>query len=294
MGRFCGLIHRNPKLLCCLLEEAESPFFLPEGYPLAGWGLGYHQGSRVFLQKEPVVRPGAGVDFLAMCRGIESSDLICHVHRPPEGRWTYENAQPFGHQGWVAAHHGHVPGHDEIRAMRMAMLEEVAPFLRRNIQGCTDTELVFHLFLGELHHRRLLPGVRIDPADAARAMVEVVARLEAMVVRHAPPGSLADLHLTLLVSNGEVMVASALGIPLYWRQVDRIVICSRCSRPRTEPGRPSQEMGHAELAATWIISGLGMDGETVDERWQAVPDRSVIWATRAGKVEFLPLQPAPL
>lgn len=289
MGRFCGLILRNPKLVCCLLQDAESPLALPRGYPLAGWGLGYHQGARVFLQKEPVVNPEAGIDLRAMCRGIESSDLVCHVHRPPEGRWTYENAQPFGHQGWVCAHHGHVPGHDELRAMRLAMLEEVAPFLRRNILGCSDTEILFHLFLTELHQRHLLPSVRIPPARAAEALMGMVARVEALVERHCGPERLGELNLTLLVSNGEVMVASALGIPLHWRQVERIETCQLCSRRPTEPGRPPKELGHQDLSATWVVSGLGMDGEQVAERWNPVPARSVLWATRSGQLEIMPL-----
>jgi len=291
MGRFVGLIHRHPRLLNCLLAEGGDAFQRPADYPLAGWGLGYHQGARVLLQKERV-DPGGRVDFPSLARTLQTSDLICHVHRPPEGHWTYENAQPFGHQGWVCAHHGRVPGHEEVRELRTMMLDGVAPFLRRNVQGCSDTEVLFHLYLTELHRHHQLPGVRVDPAGAAEAMRALIARVEGMVARCVGQAQLAELQLTLVVSSGDVLVAAAVGVPLHWRLRPTIPRCRGCSE-ETDPRerRPPRLERHEDLTATWVVSGLTLDGAAPDPSWTLVPDRTVLWANRSGEVRMTPLGP---
>ena len=284
MGRFSGLIHSRARLLPCLLEEARGTFLLPREYPLAGWGFGYHQGSRIFLQKEPVIGRDS-VDFLMLARQVEANDLVINVHRPPEGRWSYQNAQPFGYQHWIFAHHGKVPGFRDDPTLHTILIEQVAPFLRRNIQGSSDTELLFHLYLSELHNRGMLAPFRVPALGAAEAMAAVLRRVSEMLAPLLPKDALDELHLSFVASNGDILVAAAYGIPLHWRQVVTIPSCEECSVAGELPGhpRPAEDLGPVQAA--WVASGLGLDHEGMDERWNVVADRSVLWADRAGQAE---------
>lgn len=286
MGRFFGLIHRHSQHLPCLLREAGDTLLLPEGYELAGWGLGYHASNRVFLQKEPVVGK-AETDVMGIARQARATDLLCHVHRPLDRGWTPEDAQPFACQGWVLAHLGRVHGFRTDRALRMALQEHILPFLRRNIRGRSDSELLLHLLLSRLHERVRLPAAGVEGEVVARVMVAFVGEVERLQAEHGPPDE--PPQLTLGLTNGEILVTSAVGQPLYWRHVDRLEACPVCSVPPDDPSRPPHQLDHEDLGATWFASGLGLDGEAPDERWYPVPDRTVVWADRSGGLYGLPI-----
>ena len=67
------------------------------------------------------------------------------------------------------------------QVVRPAIAELVPDFLRRNIRGETDSELLFYLFLGQLHKAGKLDDAHVTTAVAGRAIEETVALCDRVV-----------------------------------------------------------------------------------------------------------------
>ena len=137
---------------------------------------------------------------------VSSQTVVAHVRKATRGDKTVLNCHPFQYGRWVFAHNGDVPGFEEHRE---ALLGLVAPQLRRFILGETDSEVLFFILLTELLAKAPLPSPR-TAAELARAV-----RAMTSTVRAVCDTSAAQASLTVLVTNGETLVAAQGGKELY-------------------------------------------------------------------------------
>ncbi|MCB9683470.1 MAG: class II glutamine amidotransferase [Alphaproteobacteria bacterium] len=163
-----------------------------------GWGVAYYVAGSPHILKSTGT---AGSDHLfERVSGLLTSDtVVAHVRRATQGALSTLNCHPFQHGRWVMAHNGDIPAFPEVRD---ALVEQVAPKFRRFLMGDTDSEVVFHLFLGRLAervdlHRR---GTPLD--DVVCALRETVA-----IVRELADSPERRSLLTLMVTDGELLVA---------------------------------------------------------------------------------------
>lgn len=207
MCRIFGFRSVIPSMVHSSLVGADNALCVQSEYHSDGWGVAY------FIDGAPHVTKSANaaIDdkiFTRVSGVVSSETVVAHVRKATQGELTVLNTHPFQHGRWVFAHNGDIP---DLGDVRDALRNQVSPRLRRFVLGDTDSELVFFIFLSELH--------RQGPLASNLGVDEVMIALKATVriVRDiCDTGERKRALLTLLVSNGSTMVATRGGKELYW------------------------------------------------------------------------------
>jgi predicted glutamine amidotransferase len=265
MSRMFGLIGNRADLGARVLEAHRELLRVerPKGEAL-GWGIGFHQFGEVLLRRRPVDEREV-IDLVESTERVRSDVLIGHVRRATVGALRTENTHPFRYRGWLYADTGTVPGFD---ALRERLLDSLPEFLRRNVRGDTDSELVFYLFLGFLHDAGQLRDGDVEPEavrDALRSALTLVDRLSA---EEGHPGNLGDV----LVTDGERLYAVHRAGGMVYRQLQSAADLDALSVPPSGPGEhrrsPSLDGAQFSLVVTQV--------EPTPERFVVAPLRNVL------------------
>jgi predicted glutamine amidotransferase len=165
---------------------------LAGGYPNAdGFGLGWY-GTRSEPGVYHSVRPAWGDRNLRELAGqIESPLFLAHIRAATGTPVEETNCHPFRHGRWLFVHNGFIA---DFARLRRELLLAVDPELFPNIQGTTDSELMFHL--------ALTFGLDSEPVAALERMAGFVER-----TGHEH-GVAEPLQMTVAVSNGETLYAA--------------------------------------------------------------------------------------
>jgi glutamine amidotransferase len=174
------------------------------------------------------------------------------------------NCHPFRYRKWLFVHNGEI---HNLERIRRDLLLAVAPELFPNIQGTTDSELMFYLALSF--------GLEADPLGALARMagfIEETARKR---------GTAEPLWMTLGASNGKVIYAvrysSAGEAPSLHYSRDVEDICEL--NPRLE--------GYFSPFSRIVVSEpMG----SVVEAWVHVPEGSCL-RVAGGDVDVRPFRP---
>jgi predicted glutamine amidotransferase len=151
-----------------------------------GFGLGWYgtgEGPGVYRS----VSPAWGDPNLRDLAGhIESPLFMAHV-RATSGTAVQEtNCHPYRHGPWLFVHNGLI---SEFQTLRRELMLAVDPTLFANIQGSTDSEVLFHLALTN--------GLDEDPLAALERTIGFV---EMTAARH---GIERAVQASIGVSDGE-------------------------------------------------------------------------------------------
>lgn len=193
MARLFGLIGNRPDLAGrALALESEALRVRQRSaasgstVPPLGWGLGFYQGGEVLIRRRPLDDHEL-IDLAQLASDVRADVLLGHVRAATVGALRTENTHPFRYRQWLFAQTGTLASFD---AMRERLAATVPGFLRGNVRGETDAELIFHVFLSFLHDAGRLDDATVSPAavtDALRASLAVVDAMAAEV--GAGPGS---------------------------------------------------------------------------------------------------------
>ena len=128
-----------------------------------GFGVGWYGGAGdagVFRSIEPAWNDR---NLRELSGHIESGLVFAHIRASTGSPVQQTNCHPFRHGRWLFMHNGFIDGLHEIkRDLALA----VDPSLYPEIEGTTDTELMFHL--------ALTFGLEDDPPQAVARMVGFV------------------------------------------------------------------------------------------------------------------------
>jgi predicted glutamine amidotransferase len=185
-----------------------SPPLSPQASPL-GWGMGFYQGGEVLMRRRPI-DDREEIDVAKLAGDVRADLLIGHVRSATVGALRTENTHPFRYRQWLFAMTGTVAQFESVRDRLIASVPE---FLRGNIRGETDSEIVFHVFLSFLHDAgRLNDAVVPENAvrDALRSSLSVVDGMAAEV--GGEPSK-----VNLLVANGDVLIGVQKGDRMSYR-----------------------------------------------------------------------------
>jgi predicted glutamine amidotransferase len=109
-----------------------------------GFGVGWYghgEGPGVFRS----VAPAWGDTNLShIAAHIESPLFLAHVRAAIGSPVQETNCHPFQHGNWLFVHNGFVA---EFPKLRRDLMFAIDPGLFANVQGSTDTEVIFHLAL---------------------------------------------------------------------------------------------------------------------------------------------------
>jgi glutamine amidotransferase len=187
------------------LVSAENALAVQSERHPDGWGVAYYVSGAPHLVRSA----GTALTdtlFKRVSGIVTSQTVLAHVRKATQGEISPVNCHPFQFGRWVMAHNGDIA---EFPTLREALLERVAPRLRRFLLGDTDSEVVFHLFLTHLARLTELDR-RGTPVDA------VVTALRATVRDVTELAAGTGCLLTLVVTDGELLVAHQGGRELHF------------------------------------------------------------------------------
>jgi predicted glutamine amidotransferase len=276
MARLFGLIGNRPDLVGRVLDlESEALVARTRGSPL-GWGIGFYQGGEVLMRRRPI-DDRAEIHPSKLAEDVKADVLIGHVRSATVGALRTENTHPFRYRQWLFAQTGTLAHFDDIRER---LLSSVPEFLRGNIRGETDSEIVFHVFLSFLHDAGRLDNGSTNPDAVVEALRSSLAVIEGMA---AEVGDVSE-GTNLLVSNGDMIVAVHKNAKMSYRVFSGKNDADMILGDDAQLRRRAPEL--AQMHFTLIASDFDED---LPSRWKTVAMNAVVTTTRgdAPKVSAL-------
>lgn len=217
-----------------------------------GWGVASY-GSGLL----PEVARGTGAAwedprFADVSSCVSSHAVIAHVRLASVGPVRPENSHPFIYKKWTFAHNGTLQRFDVHRASVETLID---PDFRKLIQGDTDSERCFYVFLS-----RLREASRLDTPPlvaVARALTETART----VIRITEVGAVKPSSTNFLVTDGRLMVGTRRHRTLYF---------SEHRRHGEAPDLPPRD---GEQLKQFVIASEKLNTES---HWYEIPEESVI------------------
>lgn len=269
MCRLFGFRSVIPSQVHRSLLAAENALGTQSNQHPDGWGVAFYVDGAPHVTRNPSVALGDQL-FHRLSGVVSSQTVLAHVRKATQGGKSVLNCHPFQYGRWVFAHNGDIPGFEQFREL---LVERVAPNLRRFILGDTDSEVLFFLVLTELQVGGPLSEARSveDVSNAARAATELVRDL------CDRPG--ARSLLTVMITNGDVLVAAQGGKELFWSTYK-----GRCSdrdhcrslSPECEAPSTTGRVNHC------ILSSEPLQGENV---WIELEEGDVVGVDQAMRIQ---------
>jgi predicted glutamine amidotransferase len=193
VGYFGGAI-RPEELLYepehSLIHQSQASKFYENGFNADGLGLGWYEHRKtpgVYRSANPA---WGDANLREISAQVKSGLFLAHIRAATGTPVQQTNCHPFRHGNWIFVHNGYV---DQYKSIHRELLLGVSPELFTNIEGTTDSELLFHL--------ALTFGLAEDPLPALERMAGFV---EAVGKRN---GIKEPLQMTLGLSDGERLYA---------------------------------------------------------------------------------------
>ena len=151
-----------------------------------GVGVGWYDNQPepgVFHSVEPAWHDR---NLRQLARHVSSRLVFAHIRASSGSPVQQTNCHPFRYRNWLWMHNGVVR---EFARVKRDLVLEVDPALYPNIQGSTDSELLFHL--------ALTFGLQDDPPSAVARAVGLVESLGARL------GVSRPIQMTVATTDGE-------------------------------------------------------------------------------------------
>ena len=217
-----------------------------------GWGIASYVDGPF-----PEVAHGVGPahldpEFERVSNLVSSRAVIAHVRLASVGPVALPNAHPFSWKHWTFAHNGTLQRFDVHRSELESRLDTE---FRALIQGDTDSERCFYLFLTLLRRRGGLDNPSFE--DVARAL----AKTADIGVAISEVGATKPSSTNFIVTDGRQLLATRRHRTLFYSE--RLPI-AECPQPPPCEGRPLRH---------FIVASEILDSET---HWYEVPENSVV------------------
>ena len=171
-----------------------------------GWGVAYYVDGSPHLTRSPSTALDDAL-FHRLSGVLSSETVLAHVRKATQGPKTVLNCHPFQHGRWTFAHNGDIP---DFASHRPALMEAVAPRLRRFVLGETDSEVVFYILLS--HLSGFGPLANRHGVDAViEAVRATIATVRGICDRPNGEPSL----LTFIITDGVTLAATQGGKELF-------------------------------------------------------------------------------
>ena len=211
MARLFGFIGNRSDLGSRVLDVDAQTLATQARDDRLGWGVGFYQAGEVLLRRRPMDDRKV-IELSSLTRNVRTDALIGNVRSIANGEPRTENTQPFRYRNWLFAHHGTV---NQFERLRGRLAESIPDFLRRNVRGETDSELVFYLYLSFLHDAGKLRG-----QTTATVVTEALRGTRALLDRLSREEGAEDAgSMGLLVSNGEMIAGITRGAGMAYRPI---------------------------------------------------------------------------
>lgn len=267
MARLFGILANRPELVSRAAARHEE-LLTERGEPNSlGWGIGFYQGGEVLLRRRPVEDRGE-VSLVPAIAQARTDTLIGHVRKATVGALTTENTHPFRYRQWLFAHTGTLAG---FESMRDRLTDSIPQFLRRNVRGETDSELLFYLFLSFLHDA----GVLSDPVVPSSLVASSLRATLSLVDRLSQEEGVTPEGMNLLVTPGDYLLGVTTASRMAWKTLKGAF---EIADLYAEDGKKRPSVPDIDGAR---LSILAADMPDVPEGFTSVPERSIVTVRRA-------------
>ena len=240
---------------------------LAGGYPNAdGFGLGWY-GDRDVPGLYRSIQPAWGDRNLReLAAQITTPIFLAHIRAATGTPIEQTNCHPFRHGRWLFMHNGFI---DDYLRLRRDLLLAVDPALFAEIEGTTDSELMFYLALSF--------GLEEEPLAALERMAGFV---EETGRRH---GVAEPLQMTVAVSDGERLHAARYASgPV----VNSLYVTADANAVRELHPEDPRFRGFSDDARAIVSEPLG----DLPGLWQEVPAGTAL-VVQTGEDERFPFTP---
>lgn len=215
-----------------------------------GFGLGWY-GKQPTPGLFRSIRPAWNdTNLIDLAQHIESPLFMAHVRATSLATIQETNCHPFRYKQWMLVHNGQIAAFGKLRR---DLLIKVDPVYFNNIQGTTDSEIMFHL--------ALTYGLEHNVPQAIKKMVAVV---EATAREHQLD---AALWMTLGISDGETLWGFR-----YGSDGNAPTLFISPSLDELKKVNPGLEGRFGEFAVCLVSEPMGM----YEEIWEEVPLQSMV------------------
>lgn len=278
MARLVGFIGNRPDLGARAIElEGRTLAVRRKPGVVPGWGVGFYQGGEILLKRRPIDdRPE--ISLVDMTRNVRADILVAHVRSATVGSMRTENTHPFRYRQWLFAHTGTV---EAFARLRSRMSESLPQFLQRDVQGETDSEILFHLFLSFLHDSGQLDRPSVDAPSARAALRSCIALVDRLCAEEGAGPS----AMNILVTNPEYLLAVHGGTRMAYRVYEGRHDLERLFGD-SGPGR----MRLPDLAASRLtLVASDFEEDQLPVGWTPVGERAIVTFTRADAPSIEPI-----
>jgi predicted glutamine amidotransferase len=155
-----------------------------------GFGLGWYDTQGTPGLYRNIAPAWSDVNLRELAAHVESPLFLAHVRAAIGSPVQQTNCHPFRHERWLFVHNGYVA---DFAALRRDLMLAVDPDLFADVEGSTDTEVIFHL--------ALTLGLQDDPIGALERTVGLI---EATARRR---GAETMVQASFGVSDGDTLWA---------------------------------------------------------------------------------------
>jgi predicted glutamine amidotransferase len=232
-----------------------------------GFGMGWYGAGDGPGLYHSVAPAWGDANLRELAAHVESHLFLVHVRAAIGSPVQQTNCHPFRHGRWLFVHNGYIAG---FHALRRDLMLAIEPAQFADVQGSTDTEVVFHL--------ALTFGLESDPIGALERTIGLI---EATAREH---GVDAPVQGTFGISDGStlwaVRYASAGSARSLFASADVDSV------KRLHPENPRlQRLGEGDRL---IVSEPFADLPGV---WQEIPEATAVVVPRGGALEERPFVP---
>jgi predicted glutamine amidotransferase len=232
-----------------------------------GFGLGWYgtgEGPAVYRSVAPA---WGDANLRELAAHVESPLFLAHVRAAIGSPVQQTNCHPFRRDRWLFVHNGYLGG---FHAVRRDLMLAVDPSLFADIQGSTDTEVVFHL--------ALTLGLEEDPIGALERTVGLI---EAVARRHSVEDA---VQASFGVSDGESLWAVRYATADRPRSLFASADADSVRRLYPDNPRFHRLMHDDRLIVSEPFSDLpGL--------WEEIPESTAVTVRRGGVLEQQPFTP---
>ncbi|RAL24959.1 class II glutamine amidotransferase [Lujinxingia litoralis] len=232
-----------------------------------GWGVAYYVAGVPHVVKS--VNSAVSDSLFQRVSGVVASEtVVAHLRKATVGNLSILNSHPFQYGSWVLAHNGQIP---DFARYREAVIARVSPVFRRFILGDTDSEVIFYLLLSKMAQRFDVHRKGAPLAELSAALRETVEAIQEVTGLDCyTRAKEQEFYLSLLVTNGHVMVAHQGGKELFYSThktacPDREICPSYapCCEARSRSG----------FVNHFIVSSEPLQGENI---WEAMKPGEIL------------------
>jgi predicted glutamine amidotransferase len=232
-----------------------------------GFGLGWYGGGEGPALYRSVAPAWGDPNLRELAGHIESPLFIAHIRAAIGSPVQETNCHPFRHGNWLFVHNGLIA---DFRQLRRDLMFALEPSLFAEVNGSTDTEVVFNL--------ALTFGLQQSPIDALEAALGLIEETAARRgIENAVQG-------TFGVSDGETLWAVRYASDGNARTL--FASCDAESIRNLHPENPRFQRLHPDDRV--IVSEPFSDLPGV---WQEIPQATAVTVRHGAPLEERPFRP---